>query len=713
MRKVFLLYIMGFTLFLNANILPEAGNIDSFWVWVALFLLALIGVIILFLSSQQMMTIRKLHKEMFDKQRDMEQSQSVFLTNMGENIYEMVEKKFSEVSGKIEEMPPQQKEQERKLIDVTNDLIEFLRIKSKKVEIIQEKFNLNNVLNQVAGSICASFEGSKIELIFDIENRVPRDLIGDALNLEKILNNLLEYTMNQVDSGEVKLEITMFSTFEKNVELQFKLSDNGAGLTHEEIDSLFIPYYDEENNIYSRLGLFVAQKLTSIMEGEVDVQSIEKKGTTFTLTLPFTVENDKEQRKYRLPEKILTEKKVFIVDSSYNSSLAIKKLFSYFKHEVKVVSKEQFVKSMYNLTSYDIVLLDESLFNIRTVEYLSRIKKEKVLKVVALSSLLNPSEKGLQPIVDNILVKPLNQERVFELIVDMYTVEVNKDAQTRTALEAAGARVHKTDVAEKKSVTQESFSAFEGTRLLIVEDNVINQKVLSNILSPAGIHMTIANNGREAVDKVKEGYEQFDLVLMDINMPVMDGYTATQIIRTEPKFDKLPIVAFTALALQSERQKIFNSGMNAYLTKPLNVGKLYTVFQMFVPKSKNVIDVPLTKQVQPIDGLDFQAGLSYSNNNNALYMEILREFSDAYTNSGELFEKLVNEQRTEQIKMLCLDMQGLTGTIGAKEMNKVIREVYQHIIYGNSEMLPSYIKGYRDELMKLTNAIEHYLDAHK
>ena len=714
MKKIIWIFLTGFSSVLNAGMLIDATEVETFWIWIALFSLGIIGIIILFLSSKQIMTIRKLHKEMFSKQLEVEQSQSLFLASMSENIHDIVEQRLIETSSEINQPLSGETVQDHRLLDVTNDLIEFLRLKSKKVEIVNEKFNLNNVLNEVSGSISSSFKGSKVELIFDIDNNIPRYLIGDSLNLEKVLNNLLEYTMNQLYDGEVKLEIEMFGTYEDKIELQFKLLDTGAGITSEILETLFVPYYDETSNVYTGLGLYVAKELISIMDGELTVQSVEGKGTTFTLSLPFAIEDSSSKRNYRLPEKILTTKKVFIVDSNYNSALAIKKMFSYFRHDVKVVTKEEFLKNMYSLTSYDIVILDETLFNIRTVDYLSRIKKDKELKVIELNALLQKDEStSLNPVADRSLAKPLNQERIFELLVDMYSIDMaNLSDGKKEEVSSEGILIHRLSIVETPQITRESFSDFNGMELLIVEDNIINQKVLTNILKSSGINIKIANNGREAVEMVKESTEEFDFVLMDINMPVLDGYAATQMIRSGNEFDTLPIVAFTALALDSEKQKIFNSGMNAFLTKPLEIGKLYTVFKMFstdINKGQNVQHIKQYKIVKQTNVLDVDVGIKYANNNQAFYMEILEEFIEAYGQSGELFAKLVREHRYEQVKMLCLDMKGLTGTIGAKEMHELINQISQCMIYNKQELLIDYTDTYQTELRKLDEYIKRYI----
>ena len=707
MRQIVLTAFFIFSTVLYAGT-DKVQDVETLWVWVALFALGMIGIMILYISSKQMNKIETMHKEMLKKQKEIEQSQSLFLANISENIHDIVEKSYKESAVKSECMD--QPEKSKKLLDVTNDLIEFLRLKSKKVEINHEKFNLNNVLNEVSGSVCSKFKGSPVELIFNIENTIPRYLIGDSLNLEKTLENLLEYVLSEVDSGEVTLEIMMFANYEEKVELQFKLTDMGKGLSSEQLENLFIPVYDEESKEYKGLGLFVAKELSSLMGGELVVHSIEGKGTTFTMTLPFEVLDPSNRRNYRLPEKVLTTKKVFISDRNYNSALAIKKMFAYFRHDVKVLSKEEFLKRMHNLTAYDIVILDESLFNARTIEYLKKIKTNRDMKVIALNSLLEKDEETkMDDVVDRILTKPINQERIFELIVNLYTLDKIKTTDNKREVEE-NKLTHRADIIETAHVTQASFKDFEGTRLLIVEDDVINQKVLSNILKISGINITIANNGREAVNIIKESDAGFDMVLMDINMPIMDGYVATQMIRLESQFDDLPIVAFTALALESEREKIFKSGMNAYLTKPLNIGKLYTVFKMYMPVSKQNALKEVETSLPSSNVLDIQRGISYANNNEGFYMEILKEFLDAYGESAEVFEKLVQEHRYEQIKMLCIDMKGLTGSIGAKDMFGLIIEIHQHLLYNKEELLSNYTNAYAEKLEQLKSEIIRYLE---
>ena len=702
-------------------------TVESYWIWIALFSLALIGISILYVSSKQMAKIQRLHREMLEKQLEMEKNQNELLTNMSENIHTIALKALEKNSQAAQEnsKPYKSKEEvldnvENRLLSVTNDLIDFLRLKSKKITISNDEFNINNVLNEVAGSICSQYAGRNTELIFDINHNVPRKIIGDSLHLGQILNSVLEHIMDNFHASEVKLEISMFNTFDNNIELQFKFTDTGEGMDSVALENLLTPYYDEENGVYVGLGIFVANELISMMGGEFSVQSMIGKGSTYTLTLPFEISDLQNKRMYRLPEKIFTVKKVFIADDNYNAALAMKKMFAYFKHEVKVVTKEEFLRNIPNLTPYDIIVLSESLFTPRLVEYLNKIKLGKELKVIALNNLMYSNQNSfVDEVIDVHLFKPLNQERIFELIIDLYHIKLPSAFSREKEKDMPQVRTYKSHIHATKNVTQDHFREFSGKHILIVEDNLINQKVLINLLHHSDINISVANNGQEAVDLIKESKIDFDLVLMDINMPIMDGYTATQMIRLDSKFDMLPIIAFTALVLESEIQKMFNSGINAFLAKPLNIGKLYTALAMYLSEEtiEKVVETTQYEEMENrsyahYEGLNVKKGIRHANNSEALYIEILKEFDNAYGESDKVFEKLVAEHRYEQIRMLCVDMRGLTGAIGAEDMHLLINEIHQRLIYNKKELLPNYIEKFTFEINTLRRAIRNFIEKH-
>lgn len=587
--------LVGFFL-VSAPILALAQEVSEesglSWVWMTVVFVVLAGLGgLLWMYHQKIQTLQK----MLDKQLQMEQNQNIILTNMSENIRDIAQRTLNESHQMIQSSDRSSDEKkemmstvEDKLLGVTNDLIDFLRIKSKKVEIKNANFNLNNVLNEVSGLVCSAHIDKDVELIFEVNSSVPRFMIGDSSHLEQLLTGIFEHAMGKLSpKEELKLEVSMYNNYEDNLSLQFKFRDNGAGLSKTELEEITSPYYDEISGNYIGLGIYISHALAQLMGGQLVVQSAVGKGSTYILDLPFKIPDPENKRKYRLPSKVLTEKKVFIVDTNYNSALAIKKMFAYFRHDVKVVTKEDFEASMPKMDEFDIIVINELLFSSRLSDYLNTLKEDKELKVVALNNMIKMGgERYDHEVIDVHLFKPLNQERVFELIISLYEIKVPQYVKSDTTPSISKVKVHKSDIKETSGIGQESFAKFADRNLLIVEDNVINQKVLVSVLGKSGINISLASDGEQAVNIVKSGKVDFDMILMDINMPVMDGFMATKMIRQDGRFDDVPVVAFTALILESEKQKMFNSGITAFLAKPLNIGKLYTVFSMYMSQSK-------------------------------------------------------------------------------------------------------------------------------
>ncbi|MDD3591030.1 MAG: response regulator [Sulfurovum sp.] len=700
-------------------------SFESVGIWTVVLIVGVVAAGILFFASREMTKLRKFYENMLDKQLEIEEKQNQILTNMSENIHNAAHEALQKSHDVIENQAHSALEKEKlmediedQLLGVTNNLIDFLRLKSKKIEINNKPFNLNNVLNEVSGLLGTKYAGKELELIFDVDNNVPRYMIGDSLHIGRVLTNLFEYMFSQLTDEELKLEVSMFSSHEEKIDMQFRLRDTGPGIPTDGLESLFVPYYDEERGAYMGLGLFIAKSLTELMGGTLYAESREGKGTTFLLDLPLKLVDSGNRRRYRLPDKVLTEKRVLVVDSSFNAALAIKKMFAYFRHDVQVIRKEDFEFSMPKMDGYDIVILNESLYREKVLRYLQKIKTEKGdLKIISLNNLLNVKESDFYDgLIDAHLFKPVNQERVFELIISLYDMGVSRillqdrieeDKESRLPK----AKVYKSEIQEAKGITPESFSDFAGKHLLIVEDNRINQKVLTNLLAQSGIRITLANDGQQAVEIVKSGKIKFDFILMDINMPVMDGFTATQVIREEGRFDIIPIVAFTALILESEKQKMFNCGINAFLAKPLNVGKLYQAMAMYISDKAiaSAKEAERREKEALFDGLEINKGIAHTNHNEALYIELVKEFIEAYGQSDETFEKLVREKRYEQIKMLCVDMRGLSGTIGATDLHRLVNDIYRHILFNKHELLWGYVEKYAKEVAKIRKAAEAYL----
>jgi CheY-like chemotaxis protein/signal transduction histidine kinase len=687
--------------------------------WLGLFALALVGILFMFLSSMQIKYLKKEHTRLKLKHQKLEERQHYVLSTMGENIQNIAQETIDHtalIAEKVKNTPLHKElkkvmHHENELLDVTDDLIKFLRLKSKKVVIHNEAFNFNHVLNEVAGLLHYSHKQNDTELIFNIDKKVPKYILADSLQLGQVLTNMLEYLIQNNQSNEIILEVKVISKASKKLFLQFQINTD---IVIENSENLFESYYDEVSKRYVGLGLFVAQELTHLMGGELLVIDRDNGKNSFELSIPIEEQN-KDKRKYRLPNKGLVGKKVLIVDCSPNAAFATEKLFAYFKAEVTILSERRFEQYMPSFEEYDIVALSNSIFTFKIIASLTGLKKTQGLKIISLDNLFSSETVFLHDAIDIRLKKPLTQEYVFDTLIELYDTSTGEDTAHSYIEEEvlAPLPVYREPIDATENINLESFKIFRAKHLLIVEDNIINQKVVMSILSKSNMIIHVAGNGKEAVDFMRSNSMPIDFIFMDINMPVMDGYRATELIRSDQRFNQVPIVALTALISDHEIDKMFDMGATAYIPKPIRIDKLYTVLKYYLMAEEAKAEV--IEENEPIietlilEGLDTVSGLNNMNGNDISYRAVLKEFLDAYDGSDTTFANLVKEQRFGQVKMLCFDMKGLAGSIGAKEMHIMINEIYQHIVYKKPELLHSYVLRYQKTFAILRTSIKTYL----
>jgi CheY-like chemotaxis protein len=362
-------------------------------------------------------------------------------------------------------------------------------------------------------------------------------------------------------------------------------------------------------------------------------------------------------------------------------------------------------------------MLNEELFKFYINNHIKSTRKKKDLKVIAISNLFRANKVKIDDgVVDRVINKPFSQERIFEVIIKIYEQGGREASEKITLSKPKGGHLaYRGIFEEKKNISADNFMDFKNANLLIVEDNTINQKILMSVLAKSHINIIVASNGQEAVDLVTKSSNKFDCILMDINMPIMDGYMATSTIRSDERFVDLPIVALTALVLDSEVDKMFKHGVSGYLSKPLEIGRLYSAFEFFLDKNTKGTELPAANEqikTKEIDAIDIRQGIAYANGNEALYKEVLSEFISAYGTTDTLLRDLVDDQKYDHIKMLCSDMRSLTKSIGAYRMHEVVDRMYKLFLYNNDHMIPKYAEEYGRELEKLKSSIKIYKERH-
>jgi len=686
--------------------------------WIAIFGLALIGILYMFLSSDTLNRLRTEYEEIKKRHKRLEEKQQEVLASIGDSIHTIAKETMTQTNALVEKSKDTHLYQdmvkvaysENELLDVTSDLIRFLRLKSKKVTIHHERFDINNVLSEISGQLYNTFGQDGTELIFDIDTTIPRYMFSDSTQMSQILTNLLEYFIKNSSRKQVVLAITIDKHLTNDAQLRFKIKSDVL-IDNEE--TLFESHYDEESRKYIGLGLFVAKELTYLMNGTLAVKQDKiRKESELDIVLPVKIEPS-ERRKYHFTTELLSYQKALIIDDD-TSVVAIEKLFRYFKIETVVSHVKEIKKGLVDFNQYDIIVIRNSILTPTCIESLLAVKRRKHLKVISLESLFISEEAIKSRVIDSNMKTPLTQEYIFDVLTELYQKKYTKksDLLSPADKEKSKMLVHRDPFPRLGGITIDSFSSFSGYHILIVEDNVINQKVLLTMLGKSDMKLSIANNGQEALDFIKKKDTSVDFVLMDINMPIMDGNQATEILKSTEETCRIPVVALSALNSDYEVEKMFAAGVNGYLSKPVYVDTLYVAFDTFLEAK----DIPVKDQgifdytVFEASGLDIGSALEYMNQDEILYRELLKAFLDAYEESDSQLQEMLRYQNFEKIRMFCLDMKGLTGTIGAKNMHSIVDKIHRRILQKKYKLLASYVDRYRIELHSLTRVIKQYLE---
>ncbi len=569
------------------------------------------------------------------------------------------------------------------LLGLVNDLLDFSKLQSGKMELEEIEFDLNEVLDKVASAIGYQAESKGLRLIFDIDKRVPAKIVGDPLRLSQVLINLLNNAVKFTEKGEITLKISMQSMDGETLRLLFEVIDTGIGMDSEQQKNLFKSFSQADRSVSRKyggtgLGLMISKQIIEKMGGEIGVESEPGKGSRFFFEL--TTQRT-ERRSYRLPSRELMFKKVLIIDENAHAASALARMLRYFHYGTMVVYDAKTLRSVLEKQHFDIVIVDESLYSLCNVSCLSKIGDAFLVLQRSNFTGSEQSQKLKSGRFDAILQKPVTQRKVFEMILDLY-VEEGKKYEENTI-----------------EIFREKFRERRGDRILVADDNAINQAVIMGLLSKTGLEGILAGNGQEALDILKRG-EKIDLILMDINMPVMNGIDATKKIRqSKEAFSSLPIIALTADRMDEKRLKELD--MQGYLSKPIDVERFYETLVRYLPVKKK--PTPVKSYYMEEYGFDVKKGIERAGGNRELYCHMLENFLNlAIKSCNEIEERLIWKETPEVLRQLRLLISAAHNVL-AKRVHQSAEKIYQLI---NEDR----VEEVNEECTKLTAYLHDSLD---
>jgi PAS domain S-box-containing protein len=570
-----------------------------------------------------------------------------------------------------------------KLLSIINDILDISKIEAGKIEIQPSNFNLFELIDSVVNMVEIKAVEKDLDLYVDYYPDIGKEFYGDNLRINQILLNLFSNAVKFTHSGEIGVIVKEGS---KRDFIRFEVVDTGIGLSKEQTEKIFESFTQADSTTTKKyggtgLGLSITKKLIELMSGEIWVESEIGVGSRFI----FEIELPKNRREK--PFTLFNGKKVLVVDDSESWLHILDHMFHSFGLDVDLVKsgKEAIELLRSRESEYDLIVVDWKMPELDGIET-CRIMNEELgifsnkIVLISASSEENLSEAVKNSYVDKYLHKPVNPSILNDILSELFFGKVNR------------AKIEKRELEED---LEQRIKTLKGSRVLLVEDNKTNQEVILDLLEDSGIELDVASDGVECVDKCKKG--DYELILMDIQMPVLDGYEATKEIR---EFDKdVPIVALTANAMKEDIEKTRAVGMNRHLNKPIEVEKLFHTLLEFLSKKVDVEErAELSKKKDNLPDfqfLDKKSGLKLVMGREKTYIQILKGllvFKDRKfdTSDGETFQRDIHT------------LKGISASAGASDISQLAKDIEENF----DEKKLSHLK---EKLDKVISEIEEKL----
>jgi len=579
------------------------------------------------------------------------------------------------------------------LLGIINDILDFSKIEAGKMDMESIDFNLDDVLDNLANLITVKAqEKEDLEILFATGHDVPRQLVGDPLRLGQVLINLANNALKFTESGQIVVSTALKTEKADKVTLLFSVSDSGIGMTAEQTAKLFQSFSQADTSTTRKyggtgLGLAICKKLTEMMHGSITVESKPGEGSTFTFTAEFGRGQARDRVRHRAPSD-LRSMRVLVVDDNATSREILQEMLQSFSFEVSLAtSGEESLNELdkaYNERPFELIVMDwkmpgmDGIETARSIRGQSRFADNPAIILVTAYGREEIMQQADDIGLEGFLLKPVSPSVLFDTIMQAFGKEGPAKPRDKMALQENTDGVH----------------LLKDARVLLVEDNEINQQVAREILEGAGLKVALANNGLEAIAKLEGNV--FDAVLMDIQMPVMDGYTATQKIRSQEHFTDLPIIAMTAHAMAGDHEKSLSAGMNDHVTKPIDPDKLFGTLSRWIrPRVEKAQDQPPEAATQKphisvdskfidntdtpseevilpdsLPGFNLSEGLNRLQGNRQLYRKLLIKFATDYAETVKDFQTALKAEDLERAHRLIHSIKGVAGNLAAAELQR-------------------------------------------
>jgi PAS domain S-box-containing protein len=603
----------------------------------------------------------------------------------------------------------------RSLLGIINDILDFSKIEAGRLDLEYIDFDLEQVLQNLADMVLYRTNEKNLELVFDISPDVPLSLVGDPLRLEQVLVNLVNNAVKFTDKGHVNVQISLKSSESEKTELLFAVEDTGIGLKEEQKNNLFKAFSQADVSTSrkyggSGLGLAICKRITQMMGGEIWVESDYGKGSTFYFTT--FIDRQLIQKKDQMRHAFEVEGDEAMVGcQNVKTAIGLKNMLTDFGFKVhrtcaykSLLSKLGSISSSHPLW---LLFIDWPMVSQSSEETINDLMKynDRFEHLVIMASPFQEEElnnKWPQEKMPFVLMhKPTNYSILFDTLMDAM----------------GGSEFAEMESGSKKKNYKELLLKEKPLKTLMVEDNDINRELTKELLAMANIKTDVVVNGQEALDLAKEneGSCPYDLVLMDIHMPGMNGYTATRRLKRIEGWDKVPVVAMTAEALGDVENQCLQAGMTGLVAKPIDPDDLFRViFRLIFGESKEDQSTMHHSEkgreynFPKIEGLDVQAGIRRMGGRSDLYNRLLKGFCHDYEDIGIRLNQLAESEETEETKRVLHSLKGIVGTMEASSLYPLTQKTEQAFIENNDQynsLKEKLVKGVKRQIKQINKKI--------
>ncbi|MBF0126471.1 MAG: response regulator [Magnetococcales bacterium] len=604
----------------------------------------------------------------------------------------------------------------RVLLEIINDILDFSKIEAGQLQMESIPFRLDDVIENVRNFAALQAQEKGLELLLDIHADMPRTLIGDPLRFGQVLLNLVSNAVKFTDRGEIDVHIAPVRRSGLQVEVEVKVRDTGIGLTRKQCDRLFQSFSQADSSTTRKhggtgLGLAISKQLVQMMGGTIQVESRIGHGSTFTFTatLGRMAEAEPDLRA-TIPENV-RHLNILVVDDAPHAREILTGILTAFDFRVTcVASGAEALRALRDAPAgepFQLVLLEWRLPDMEGIELSRKMRQAGrsgnlpiVLMVTAFvtsfgnEDLLKESEEVG---ITTFIIKPVTPWTLLETIL--------------CACQVCGGMQER--VPPPQDWTIKPLQPIQGAKLLLVEDNRINQQVATELLESNGLFVTLASNGLEALDWLDR--RSFDLVLMDVQMPKMDGYAVAREMRRDPRWHNLPILAMTAQAMDGDRERCLEAGLNDHVAKPIDRERLFAALRRWVkaggtpPPGEGIATLPvLPSAPRAPEGVDMATALNRLGGNQRLLHTLLLEFHRDYRDAARRLRACLAGKRAddqEEASRYLHAVKGLSGNLGIAALYESALALERKIKLNDREVLPALLDHFEAALERALTAI--------